>query len=424
MLHLGNLRTALLNWLAARAAGGRFMLRLDDTDAARCEDRFAVAIREDLRWLGLGWDAEARQSARLAAYAAAADALLAAGRLYPCYETPEELEFRRRMQLSQGRPPIYDRAALRLTDAQRAAFEAEGRRPHWRFRLDAGAAWRDGILGPQKVEAGAVSDPVLIREDGTVLYTLASVVDDAEFGVTDVIRGADHVTNTAVQIEIFAALGATPPRFAHHSLLTGPGGAALSKREGALSVAELRAEGVEPMAVVSLLSALGSARDVAPLSDMAQAVAGFDLSGFGAAPVVLDLDQIRRLSAEVLRRKDFSAVADRLAALGIEGPTAALFWAAVRPNLDRLSDAAEWWAVVRGDVGPVIDAEDAEFCALAMGALPPRPWGPQTWGEWTAEMKAKTGRKGRALYLPLRRLLTGRDHGPDMAALMPLLEKP
>jgi glutamyl-tRNA synthetase len=424
MLHLGNLRTALLNWLAARAAGGRFLLRLDDTDAARCEDRFAAAIRADLRWVGLDWDAEARQSDRLADYASAADALRAAGRLYPCYETPEELEFRRRMQLSQGRPPIYDRAALRLTDAQRAALEAEGRRPHWRFRLDAGAAWRDGILGPQKVEAAAVSDPVLIREDGTVLYTLASVVDDAEFGVTDVIRGADHVTNTAVQIEIFIALGATPPRFAHHSLLTGPGGAALSKREGALSLAELRAEGVEPMALVSLLAALGSSRDVAPLTDTRQAVTTFDLSGFGAAPVVLDLDQLRRLSAEVLRRMEFSAVADRLAALGIEGPGAAAFWTAVRPNLERLAEAAEWWAVVRGRVEPVIDAEDAEFCALAMGALPPRPWGPETWGAWTAEMKAKTGRKGRALFLPLRRLLTGRDHGPDMAMLMPLLEKP
>jgi len=241
MLHLGNLRTALLNWLAARAAGGRFLLRLDDTDASRCEERFAAAIREDLRWVGLSWDDEARQSDRLAAYATAADALRAAGRLYACYETAEEVEFRRRMQLSQGRPPVYDRAALRLTEADRARLEAEGRRPHWRFRLDAGASWEDGILGPQRVEPGAVSDPVLIREDGTVLYTLASVVDDAEFGVTDVIRGADHVTNTAVQIEIFAALDATPPRFAHHSLLTGPGGAALSKREGALSLASLTA---------------------------------------------------------------------------------------------------------------------------------------------------------------------------------------
>jgi glutamyl-tRNA synthetase len=423
-LHVGNLRTALLNWLAARAAGGRFLLRLDDTDAARCETRFAQAIREDLRWLGLGWDDEARQSDRLDRYAAAADALRAAGRLYAAYETPGELEMRRRIQLSQGRPPLYDRAALRLTDADRARLEAEGRRPHWRFRLESGAAWADAILGPQKVEPGAVSDPILIREDGTVLYTLASVVDDAEFGVTDVIRGADHVTNTAVQIEIFAALGAAPPRFAHHSLLTGTGGAALSKREGALSLRELRAQGIEPMALVSLLAALGSGRDVAPLTDMADAVAGFDLSSFGAAPVVFDRDQLARLSVEVLRRLEFPAVAERLATLGIGGPKAEAFWLAVRPNLERLEDAADWWAVVRGGTEPHIAAEDAEFVALALGALPSRPWGPESWGEWTAEMKAKTGRKGRALFMPLRRLLTGRDHGPDMAQLMPLLEKP
>lgn len=423
-LHVGNLRTALLNWLAARAAGGRFMLRLDDTDAARCEERFAQGIRDDMRWLGLAWDVEARQSARLSRYAAAADALRAAGRLYAAYETPEELEMRRRIQLSQGRPPLYDRAALKLTAADRARLEAEGRRPHWRFRLETGAAWGDGILGPQRVEPGAVSDPVLIRADGTVLYTLASVVDDAEFGVTDVIRGADHVTNTAVQIEIFEALGAAPPRFAHHSLLTGPGGAALSKREGALSLAELRAQGIEPMALASLLSALGSGRDVAPLTDLAQAAAGFDLSSFGAAPVAFDADQLARLSVDVLRRLEFPAVADRLAALGIEGPKAAGFWAAVRPNLDRLEDAAGWWAVVRGDFEPVIAPEDADFAALALGALPPRPWGPDSWAVWAAEMKARTGRKGRALFVPLRRLLTGRDHGPDMASLMPLLEKP
>ena len=429
LLHMGNLRTALFNALLALRGGGRFILRLDDTDAGRSEERFTEAIRRDLAWVGLRWDGEARQSDRLDRYAARADALRAAGRLYPCYETAAELDFRRRAQRLQGRPPVYDRAALALDATARAALEAEGRKAHWRFRLeDREIAWDDGILGPQHVAAGAVSDPVLIREDGTVLYTLASVVDDAEMGVTDVVRGADHVTNTAAQIQIFAALGAAPPRFAHHSLLTGPGGAALSKREGALSLADVRAQGVEPQALVALLARLGSSKDVAPVASLAEAAEGFALADFGAAPVAFDPEQLMRLSAQVLRGLDFAQVADRLAGFGIAGPKAAPFWAAVRPNLDRLEDAADWWAITQG-AAPVIapdsaNPEDADFVAQALAALPPRPWGPTTWAEWTGALKAQTGRKGRALFQPLRRALTGRDHGPEMAAFMPLLEKP
>lgn len=423
LLHAGNLRTALMNWLLARRDGGQFLLRLDDTDATRSETRFADAIREDLRWLGLGWDREAAQSDRLGRYALAADALRAAERLYPAWDTPEELEFRRRVQRTRGLPPVYDRAALKLGEAERAALEAEGRRPHWRFLLDAEPVeWVDGILGPQRVDPASLSDPVLIREDGTVLYTLASVVDDAELGVTDVVRGADHVTNTAVQIQLFAALGAATPRFAHHSLLTGPGGAGLSKRDGAASLAEMRADGVEPQALVSLLARLGSSRDVA-LTTLAEEAAGFDLSAFGAAPVAFDPEQLRRLSAQAVRAMAFAEAAPRLAGLGIEGPKAAPFWEAVRPNLDRLEDAAGWWAVIHAPEAAV-DAEDAGFVAEAMALLPPRPWGAETWAGWTSAVKAATGRKGRALFMPLRRALTGRDHGPDMAALMPLLEKP
>jgi glutamyl-tRNA synthetase len=422
MLHVGNLRVAIVNALAARAAGGRFVLRLDDTDAARTEARFADAIRADLRWLGLAWDAEFAQSDRLDRYAAAADALRAAGRLYPCWETPEELELRRRLQRAQSRPPVYDRAALRLSEAERARLMAE-RPPHWRFRLeDRAMVWDDAVLGPQRIEAATVSDPVLIREDGVPLYTLASVADDAETGVSLVVRGADHVTNTAVQIQIFEALGAAPPRFGHLSMLTGPGGAKLSKREGALSAGELRAMGVEPDALVALLARLGTRRDVG-LADFATLAAEFDLAAFGAAPVAFDLDQLLRLSAQAVRVMEFSAVADRLAALGIDGPKATAFWAAVRPNLDRVEDAADWWALIR-DPQPAVAAEDAEFVAQAMALLPPRPWGEATWRAWTDAVKAATGRKGRALFLPLRRALTGRDHGPDMAALMPLLEKP
>jgi glutamyl-tRNA synthetase len=423
LLHAGNLRTALFNRLLSIGRGG-FLLRFDDTDAARSREEHVDAIRRDLAWVGVAWDREARQSRRLDAYAAAADRLREAGLLYPAYETAEELEFRRRAQRLQGRPPVYDRAALRLTNAERAGLEAEGRKPHWRFKLaQEPVEWQDGVLGPQRVDAASLSDPVLIREDGTILYTLASVVDDADFGVTDIVRGADHVTNTAVQIQLFAALGGAAPRFAHHSLLTGPGGAALSKRDGAMALRDMRAEGVEPAALVSLLSRLGSARDVTLLHGVAEAAEGFALSDFGAAPVIFDPDQLRRLSAQAVRAMPYDAAADRLRAMGVEGPKAAPFWEAARPNLDRLEDAADWWALIH-DPQPAVAAEDADFVAQAMTLLPPRPWDGETWSAWTAAVKGATGRKGRALFLPLRKALTGRERGPEMGALMPLLEKP
>ena len=424
-LHMGNLRAAVLNALLARHAGGRFLLRIDDTDDTRSEARFEAAIRDDLAWLGLGWDDSFRQSDRLDHYEAAAARLRAAGRLYPCYETAAELELRRRIQRAAGKPPVYDRAALRLDAAERARLEAEGRRPHWRFRLEAEAVtWDDGIQGPQRIDTDSLSDPVLIREDGRFLYTLASVVDDAETGITDVVRGADHITNTAVQVQIFAALGARAPRFAHYSLLTGPGGAALSKREGAQSVADLRAAGVEPMALVALLARLGSSRNVEPLESLEAAAADFSLAAFGTAPVVFDMDLLMRLSTQILRAAPFAAVADRLAALGIAGPKAEPFWLAVRPNLDRLDDARDWWTLVEQPAAPAIAPEDAAFVAEALPLLPVGAWTDTTWRDWTNAVKAQSGRKGAALFRPLRKALTGRDHGPDMAALMPLLARP
>lgn len=423
-LHLGNARAAVLNALLALGGNGRFMLRFDDTDSSRGEERFVEAAREDLRWLGLEWDAELRQSDRLPLYAAAADRLREADRLYPCYETAEELALRRKARLAAGRPPTYDRAALRLDAAERAELEAQGRRPHWRFRLDGPASWDDMILGPQRVEEGAVSDPVLIRADGVPLYTLASVVDDAERRVTDVVRGADHLTNTAVQIQIFRALGAEPPRFGHFSLLTAGDGAAFSKREGALSLGDLRAEGIEPEAVLSMLATLGSSRDVRLFADAAEAADGFALSAFGAAPTRFDPALLRRLSAERVRGMSFEDAAPRLAALGVEGPDAAAFWNAVRPNLDALGDAAEWWRIVVDGANPAHAPEDADYVARALETLPPKPWGDSTWSEWTARVKRDSGRKGAALFRPLRLALTGRAHGPDMSALMPLLRHP
>ncbi|MGG7565624.1 glutamate--tRNA ligase [Rhodovulum sp. DZ06] len=424
LLHLGNLRTALFNWALARKAGGTFLLRLDDTDPERSRPEFAEAIRADLAWLGLAWDREETQSARLDRYEAAAEALKASGRLYPCWETPEELDRRRKIQRTQGRPPVYDRAALRLTEAEKAELAAQ-RAPHWRFKLShERIEWVDGILGEQSIDAASVSDPVLIRADGQVLYTLASAVDDSEMGVTDVVRGADHVTNTAAQIQIIRALGAEPPRFAHHSLLTGPGGEALSKRLGALSLQDLRGQGIEPAAILSLLSRLGSADPVEPRRDLAEIAAGFDLSRFGAAPVKLDPADLGPLTARILHETPFADAAPRLAALGIEGPDAAPFWAAVQGNLGTLAEAAEWWDIAQNGAAPDVDHDDADYVALALSRLPDRPWGPETWKDWTGALKAETGRKGKALFMPLRRALTGRRAGPDMAAFLPLMRGP
>ena len=422
-LHVGNLRTALLNRLVAAKAAGRFVLRLDDTDAERSRPEFAAAIREDLRWLGLDWGRQVRQSERLGGYRAAADRLRAAGRLYECFETPQELELRRRAQLAAGRPPVYDRAALGLGEAERARLRAE-RPGHWRFLLERERlAWDDGILGPVSIDPLSLSDPVLIRGDGQVLYTLASVVDDLDLGITDVVRGADHVTNTATQIQIMRALGGVAPRFAHHSLLTGPGGEALSKRTGALALRDLRALGVELVPLVALMARLGTGEPVDPAASLAELAAGFDLSRFGAAPTRFDPAESVALTARYLHGLDLSGVVGELRGLGVPEGIAAAFWDAVRGNVAVRSEIAVWWAICRGGAAARIEPEDADFVAEALRLLPPPPWDGGTWAAWTAAVRAATGRKGRALFLPLRRALTGRDHGPEMAALMPLLRE-
>ncbi len=422
LLHVGNLRAALFNWLVARKAGGTFILRLDDTDAERSREDYAEAIRRDLTWLGLGWDREARQSDRLDRYRDAAEALKGRGLLYPCWETPEELDRRRKLQRMRGLPPVYDRAALELTEAEKARLSEE-RPPHWRFKLDRERVeWEDGILGPQSIDAASVSDPVLIRADGQFLYTICSVVDDIEMGVTEVVRGADHVTNTATQIQIIRALGGEPPRFAHHSLLTGPGGAALSKRIGSLSLEDMRAQGVEPMALLSLMARLGSSKPVEVAVTPEALAEGFELSDFGAAPTAFDPEELAPLTRRVLREMDHAAAAPRLAALDADEGEA--FWLAVRGNLDRMEDAADWARIVREGAAPDVAEEDREFVAEALALLPPRPWDAGTWKAWTDAAKSASGRKGGALFRPLRKALTGRGAGPDMAELMPLLRGP
>ncbi|MGR3756722.1 MAG: glutamate--tRNA ligase [Tranquillimonas sp.] len=424
-LHVGNLRAALFNWLIARKAGGTFILRLDDTDPERSKEIYADAIREDLEWLGLTWDRIERQSHRLDRYAEAADRLREKGRFYEAFETPTELDLKRKKQLNMGKPPVYDRAALALSDDERAALRDERGPGVWRFKLDhERIEWSDGILGDVSIDAASVSDPVLIRADGQVLYTLASVVDDTEMGVSYVVRGADHVTNTATQIQIIQALGGEVPQFAHHSLLTGPQGEALSKRLGTLALRDLRAAGIEPMAVLSLMARLGSADPVELRGSLDELVEGFDISRFGAAPTKFDVEDLKPLTARVLAARDYDSMADDIRALGVPDAIAPRFWEVVRENISTRAEIADWWALFRDGSQPVVPDEDRAFVDEALTLLPPFPYGPDAWATWTAAVKDRTGRKGKGLFMPLRQAVTGRSRGPDMADVLPLLQKP
>ncbi|MEL6477724.1 MAG: glutamate--tRNA ligase [Pseudomonadota bacterium] len=420
-LHVGNLRTAVMNWMIAQKAGGTFILRIDDTDQERSEDRFTDQIKRDLEWLGLTWDRIEFQSARFDRYHAAAETLRAANRMYDCFETPLELELKRKKQLNAGKPPVYDRAALLLTNAEKEALLKE-RAPHQRFLLNRDeVTWTDLIRGEQRIDAASISDPVLFRADGQLLYTLASVVDDGEMGVTHVVRGADHVTNTGAQIQIFEALGFTAPAFAHHSLLTGADGEALSKRLGTLALKDLREAGVEPLALVSFMARLGASLPVEVLTSMDDIVASFDPGQFNMSPTKFDAEELTLHSAKTLRALPFEAVASRLP---VEPEVAEAFWAAIGPNLDTIDEAAAWWDLCLNGTEPLVAPQDAEFIATAMPLLPPRPWTQESWGQWTGAVKEATGRKGKSLFQPLRKALTGRERGPDMGALMPLLQSP
>ncbi len=424
-IHVGNLRTALMNWMIARKAGGSFILRLDDTDQERSKPVYADGIMQDLTWLGLHWDRVEKQSLRFDRYRQAADDLRAAGRFYECFETPVELDLKRKKLLNMGRPPVYDRASLALTDAEKTRLRAEGRIGYWRFRLDQNRIeWPDGILGPISIDAASVSDPVLIRADGQILYTFASSVDDIDMGVTSIVRGADHVTNTATQIQIMQAMGGTPPAFAHHSLLTGPAGEALSKRLGTLSLRDLRAQGVEPMALLSLMARLGSSQPVELAANHEDLIAGFDLSSFGAAPTKFDADDLFPLTRAHVRALPLSAVAERIQGLGVPDDRSEGFWNATRESITVLADLGAWWDVMDHGAVAAVDPEDDAFVMQALAMLPETPWTPATWGQWTEAVKAASGRKGRALFRPLRRAMTGREDGPDMATLMPHLKPP
>ena len=407
-IHVGNLRTALMNYLIARKAGGTFILRIDDTDPNRSKEEYVDGIKRDLDWLGLHWDRVERQSLRLEKYEEAAQKLREMDRFYEAFETPTELDLKRKKQLNMGKPPVYDRAALKLDAAERDALRAERGPGVWRFKLlQERIVWEDGILGDVSIDGASVSDPVLIRGDGQILYTLASVVDDTEMGVTHVVRGSDHVTNTGTQIQIMQALGGTVPQFAHHSLLTGPQGEALSKRLGTLALKDLREAGIAPQALLSLMSRLGSSDPVELRTDMQTLIDGFDISRFGSAPTKFDAEDLKPLTAHYLQTLDLEDVAEDIRALGVPDDQAARFWSVTRENITTLHDLEGWWKMFTQGAEPVIDDEDREFIVQAMALLPEGAFTDETWSTWTAQVKEQTGRKGKSLFMPLRKALTG-----------------
>lgn len=420
-IHVGNIRTALITWLFARRNNGHYLLRIDDTDVERSKKEFEDAIYESLNWMGLNWDGNVEhQSKRLDRYNTLIEQLKKDGRLYACYETAEELALKRKSQLAQSLPPIYDRAALKLSDDQKKKFENEGRKPHWRFLLKhESIIWHDLIRGQVHFEGADLSDPVLIREDGTPLYHLCSVIDDIDFKITHIVRGEDHVTNTALHIQMFEALGATAPNFAHLPLISDAEGGKLSKRLGSLSIIELRdEEGLEPTTIASLMARLGTSDPIEAYPSLQPLIDNFDFAKFSRGTPKFDPNELFRLNAKIVHGLSFTDVKPRLEALGLNAIDEA-FWNSVRANLERVRDIADWWTVANGPVEPRI--EETDYIKQAANLLPPEPWNDTTWKEWTNAVQAATGRKGKTLYMPLRQALTGMDHGPELANLLPLI---
>ena len=417
LLHVGNARAALFCFLFAKKHDGQFVLRLDDTDRERSTQAFADAIQADLDWLGLKWDETARQSDRFERYDAVFETLVAQGHVYACYETPEELERKRKRQLARGKPPVYDRAGLALSADEKATLEAEGRSAHWRFRLSGNqVTWRDLVRGEQKIDTASVSDPVIRRADGSWLYTLPSVVDDLDMNISHVIRGEDHVTNTAAQVELITALGGEVPEFAHFSLMLGADGSGLSKRLGSLALADLRDSGLEPISLNAHIARLGTADPVVPAQTMQEIIDGFDMARLGRAPARFDPEDVTRLNARILHETPYAAVAERLAEIG--APAQAEFWEAMRGNIEKFADMQNIMALINGPITPVVERDNADYIAQARALLPDAPLDTESWSDWTGRLKDETGRKGRALFMPLRMALTGQSHGPEMQHLL------
>ena len=421
-LHVGNLRTALFNYLIARQMDGTFVLRIDDTDPVRSKPKYVDSIKRDLEWLGLYWDQIEFQSNRLEQYAQTAEKLRDMGKLYECFESSLELDLKRKKQLNMGKPPVYDRSGLTLSKKQKDSLRVESN-GYWRFMLNQSRIdWADGILGETSIDVASVSDPVLIRGDGQVLYTLASICDDTDMGVSYVVRGSDHVTNTATQIQIIQALSGNVPKFAHHSLLVGSKGEGLSKRLGSLALGDMREAGLQPMALLSHLAKLGSSEPVELMGSLDEIILGFDLTKFGASPTKFDQMDLAPLTMKYLQGLSASDIIADISALGVPPEKAEDFWNIVRMNISTLKDLSAWWDLMEKGAEPKIDDQDREFVLKAVSLLPPGQFDANTWKTWTQNVTEVTGRSGKNLYMPLRQALTGMSHGPDMGHLLPFLK--
>ena len=417
-LHIGNFRTALINFLFAKNKNGHFMLRIDDTDDERSLQKYEDAIKEDLSWVGINWDSLEKQSSRLSYYDQALQKLLDKKRAYPCFETAEELSLKRKKQLSSGKPPIYDRSALNLSDSDIADLKAKGKSPHYRFLLDhTDVNWNDLVKGVSQYNMSNLSDPVIIREDGRVIYTLASVVDDIDFGVTDILRGEDHMTNSAAQIQLFEALESSPPNLGHLSLLTDISGAGLSKRMGSISLRDLKDEGFQPMAISSLLSKVGSSDAIEIFRDINQIISDFDISKFGKSKPKFDKNELRGLNSKLFKLLDFSDISNQLKKFNFK--ISSDFWELVKGNIENLEELELWWNIIYGNIEPKYN--DENFLNTALETLPEGNFDKNTWTNWTSILMKETGRKGKELYNPLRMCLTGQNKGPEMATLVFLM---
>lgn len=432
-IHIGNIRIALFNWLYAQAHNGTFILRYDDTDVERSKQEYIDAIAVDLEWLNIQPNEVYYQSKRFNRYDEVAETLKQRGLLYPCYETAEELDRRRKIQLSRKLPPIYDRSALKLTAEDKKLFESQGRKPHWRFLLPnfennplqtkrTEICWDDAVKGKQTIDLASLSDPVLIREDGSYLYTLPSVIDDIDMAITHIIRGDDHITNTGAQIALFKALGTKLPVFGHINLLATVLGKGLSKRNNDLSIRSLRAEGFESIAIQCLAVLIGTSQNVHPYLHQVELLKHFNLQDTSRSVAKFDTADLFILNSHIVHELTYTQVKTRLESLSIEGEKAEYFWNAIRSNIDKVNDASLWWEIIHDDKHfDTVSVEDRAFVCQSRDFLPEGVLNDETWKVWTKLLKEKTGRSGKTLFMPLRQALTGIDHGPEMGKLLPLL---
>ena len=418
LLHLGNIRTALINWLYARTHNGKFILRIDDTDQERSKDEYISKIKYDLEWLGIDYDDTFNQSSRFERYREQFEKLKADGRIYPCYETPEELERKRKLQMASGGKQVYDRSSLSLTDEEKRSYEDDGRKPHWRFLLQTERLkWNDLLKGELDIDLTSLSDPVLFREDGVPLYTFSSAVDDIDYNITNVIRGDDHTSNTAVQIEIINAIDKNRITFAHHALLKASSGDKLSKRDNVISIDSFRKSNLEPLAILSLLATIGTSQSIELKDSLNQIISEFKLETISTSPGRIEIDVLNALNKKQVQKLNFDDVSERLK--NIDEKIDEKFWNTIRSNLETVEGVKQWSDIVFDSKS--IEAEDKEYIKSAMELIPDDPWDENTWELWTSAIKEKTGRKGKELFLPLREAFTGMSHGPEMKLLIQLI---